>query len=70
MRTGWGKTNRGIDLGLAVLSSVNRCGQRLTLAEIADVCGCHRSRIEQLEKRALRKLRGRLHGERELWAYE
>lgn len=67
MRTGWGMTRRDIDLGLAVLGVVNSDRQPLTLAEIAEVCGCHRSRIEQIEKAALRKLRGRLHGKRGEW---
>ena len=67
MRTGWGARNEEIDLGLAVLSVVNREGRQLSFAEIADVCGCHRSRIEQLEKQALRKLRGKLWGQRGLY---
>lgn len=67
MNTGWGVTRRDIDLGLAVLRVVNVEGRRLTFDEIAEVCGCHRSRIEQIEKQALRKLRGLLHGHREEW---
>lgn len=60
IRTGWGCRRADIDLGLAVLGVVNRGGRKLSFAEIADVCGCHRSLIEQIEKRALAKLRGRL----------
>lgn len=67
LRTGWGATKRDIDLGLAVLGVVNVERRPLSFAEIAEVCGCHRSRIEQIEKQALRKLRGFLHGRREEW---
>lgn len=67
MRTGWGMTRRDIDLGLAVLGVVNRERVPLTFDQIAEVCGCHRSRIAQIEKGALRKLRGRLHGTRREW---
>jgi len=67
MKTGWGVRNVDIDIALAVLSVVNSEGLALNCEEIADVCGCHRSRIEQIEKGALRKLNGRLHGEREAW---
>ena len=67
MPTGWGRYKGEIDLGLAVLGVVNVGGERLSFEEIADVCGCHRSRIEQIEKQALRKLRGFLHGRREEW---
>lgn len=67
MNTGWFSTKDSIDVGLAVLSQVNRSGQQMTLEDIAEVCGCHRSRIEQIEKQALRKLRGRLSGHREAW---
>lgn len=65
MKTGWGRQNTDIDIGLAVLASVNREGRMLTLSDIADVCGCHRSRIEQIERSAMRKLRGRLGAHRE-----
>lgn len=49
-----------IDLGLAVLSIVNREGQRMTLEEIADVCECSIERVRQIEARALAKMRSRL----------
>lgn len=67
MKTGWGRYKGEIDLGLAVLGVVNRDGDRLSFEQIADVCGCHRSRIEQIEKQALRKLRGFLHGHKKEW---
>jgi DNA-directed RNA polymerase sigma subunit (sigma70/sigma32) len=63
MKTGWWKINPEIDLGLAVLSVVNQDRVPLSFTEIAEVCGCHRSRIEQLEKQALRKIRARLRTE-------
>lgn len=67
MKTGWGMRNGNIDLGLAVLGVVNSERRPLTLAEIAEVCGCHRSRIAQIEQEAMRKLRGLLHGRRREW---
>ncbi|MFZ4777771.1 MAG: sigma factor-like helix-turn-helix DNA-binding protein [Terrimicrobiaceae bacterium] len=67
MKTGWGVRNGNIDLGLAVLGVVNVERKPLTFEEIAEVCGCHRSRIEQIEKQAMRKLRGLLHGRRREW---
>lgn len=48
---------KSIDIGLAVLSSVNRHGQALTAADIGDVCGCSANAIFELEKRALRRFR-------------
>lgn len=58
--TGWGVSKTDIDLGLAVLRSV--CPDRpMNCVEIAEVCGCHHSRIDQIEKQAIRKIRGRLH---------
>lgn len=58
---------RDIDLGLALCSVWNKKGEPMTCAEIAAWCGCHRSRIEQIEKVALRKLRGITHGDRSKW---
>lgn len=51
-----------IDLGLAVLSEVNRDGEVITLRDIADVCDCSPQRIEQIEKEALRKIAPFLEG--------
>ena len=67
MKTGWGMSRRDIDLGLALLGIANQDREALSYEEIAAWCGCHRSRIEQIEKGALRKLRGYLHGKREEW---
>lgn len=67
MKTGWGVQKRDIDLGLALLCIVNPDREMLSYEEIAAWCGCHRSRIEQIEKGALRKLRGALHGQRREW---
>ena len=49
-----------IDLGLAVLAAVMRRGDSLTCRDIADVCECSKSLIQQIEKSALRKVRHRL----------
>jgi hypothetical protein len=59
-KPGWGKTLAKIDLGLAVLRTVNTSGQCMTLADMADVCDCHPSRIQQIERTALRKMYYRL----------
>lgn len=67
MRTGWGMHKREIDLGLALLGIANQDREGLSCEEIAAWCGCHRSRIEQIEQGALRKLRGALHGKRREW---
>lgn len=51
-----------IDLHLAVISAVTaeqEPGRIWTYGEIAEVCGCHRSAIQQICERALRKLRKR-----------
>ena len=46
-----------IDLGLAVLEVLTPPGVRLSLKDIAAVCGCTWQCIFQIEQRALRKLR-------------
>ena len=45
------------ELGLEVLARIREPGERLSVAQIADVCGCSQSRINQIEAKALRKLR-------------
>lgn len=57
-RNGPGKTQR-IDLGLDILLSIRRPGERFTHDEIAYFCGCTRSAIFLVEHKALRKLRNR-----------
>ncbi len=49
-----------IDLGLAVISAVSTPGLRWTQAAIAEVCNCTPQAIQQIERRALKKLRKRL----------
>jgi hypothetical protein len=49
-----------IDLGLAILSSVEHRlpeGARRSQDEIAAYCECSKTRIQQIEERALRKMR-------------
>lgn len=46
-----------IDLGLEVIETVRKPGQRLTCKEIAAVCGCTGAAIYWIEKSALAKLR-------------
>ena len=55
--------NLNIDLGLAVASAVSPPGTQWSAQELAEVCGCSRKRIHQLERRALRKLRTALRRE-------
>jgi DNA-directed RNA polymerase sigma subunit (sigma70/sigma32) len=47
--------NANIDLGLAILASTSEPPH--TCRTIAAYCGCSRQRIQQIEKKALRKLR-------------
>ena len=54
------KNGSDIDLGLAILSCISNQGERRSQSEIAAFCGCSRQRIEQIEAKALRKLRTRL----------
>ena len=47
----------GIDLGLAVIEAVRQAGETLTCTDIAAICGCTRQNIQQIEARALAKIR-------------
>lgn len=49
-----------IDLGLALLSCLLRPGESLTSEDIASWCGCSRSAIQSIERRALAKVRQKL----------
>ena len=49
-----------IDLGLALLSCLLRPGETLTSEDMAAWCGCSKSAIQQIERRALAKVRERL----------
>jgi sigma-70-like protein len=51
-----------IDLGLAILASTSEPPH--TCQTIAAYCGCSRQRIQQIEQKALRKLRGALYRDR------
>jgi hypothetical protein len=51
-----------IDLGLALLSIVRKPGECLSSEDIAAWCGCARTSIQDIEQRALRKVRQRLVG--------
>jgi DNA-directed RNA polymerase sigma subunit (sigma70/sigma32) len=55
-----------IDLGLAISAHHSTLGVPRTSDSIAAYCGCSRQRIEQIEKRALRKVRARLYQNPEL----
>jgi DNA-directed RNA polymerase sigma subunit (sigma70/sigma32) len=50
--------NGNIDLGLAILASTSEPPH--TCQTIAAYCGCSRQRIQQIEQKALRKLRATL----------
>jgi sigma-70-like protein len=52
----------GIDLGLAILASTSEPPQ--TCQTIAAYCGCSRQCIQQIEQKALRKLRTALYRNR------
>ena len=46
-----------LDCALDVIATVMLPGETLGQREIADICGCSRSLIHQIEKKALRKIR-------------
>lgn len=45
-----------IELGLHALITHAQPGQTLTAGDIAEVCGCTRNNIYEIEKKAIRKL--------------
>jgi hypothetical protein len=47
---------RDIALGLAVISAVREPGETLNLADMAEVCGCSPTTMENLYHGAMRKL--------------
>lgn len=49
--------NKNADIGLSVLLAVRMPGETLTQREIADICGCSRTTIFNIEKSALKKIR-------------
>jgi DNA-directed RNA polymerase sigma subunit (sigma70/sigma32) len=49
-----------IDEGLRKLMEIATPNKIYTQEEIAKICKCHRGRISQIEKAALKKLRNRL----------
>jgi DNA-directed RNA polymerase sigma subunit (sigma70/sigma32) len=54
------KGKNGIDLGLAVIEAVRRPGEALSQQSIAEVCGVSKQTIQQIETKAMAKLRARL----------
>jgi hypothetical protein len=55
-----GAKSEGIDLGLEVLAAVRRPQERFTADDIGEVCGCSGALIQQIERRALQRIRERL----------
>jgi hypothetical protein len=49
------------EVGMICLASISEPGERHTCDEIADFTGCSRQRIQQIEGRALRKIRAVLY---------
>lgn len=56
MKTPLRKDSR-IDLGLEVIEALRPAGVKLSHAAIAAVCGCSWQAIQQIEQRALKKMR-------------
>lgn len=56
-------TTKEMDAALEITARLMRRGDELTQKEIADICGCSRSLVHQIEKSALRKVRTRLRKE-------
>ena len=46
-----------IDIGLAALVEIAEPGQTLSDNEIAEVCGVHRRKINEIGRRAIEKIR-------------
>jgi transcriptional regulator len=57
------RANKNFDAALEVIATVMRPGEILGQREIAEICGCSRSLIHQIEKKALRKIRERMRKE-------
>jgi len=64
LKTGPGGANVEIDAGLLVLTLMNRSGEALSQRDIAFVCGCTSSFIQQVEAKALKKIRRHLQREK------
>lgn len=57
-----------VDLGLAILSVLAIPGEPLTMDDIAAWCDCSRQAIEQIERKALKKIRNALFfSDRQTW---
>lgn len=55
-----------IDLGLAISALSMQPGERRSTYQIAAFCGCSPQRIQQIEHRALRKIRAALYRDKQL----
>lgn len=55
-----GRHNQEIDLGLAVSGALLPPGKSRSLSEIAAFCGCSRQYLEQIENKALLKIRNKV----------
>lgn len=54
------KRTNDIDVGLDILCLLSKPGQILSHRDIAEVCGCTGNYIDELEKRALNKMRQKM----------
>jgi hypothetical protein len=52
--------NADIDLGLAVSGATLEPGETRSHEDLAAFCGCSKTNIQHIERRALRKLRNKL----------
>ena len=48
---------RGIELGLAVIAAIRQPGETLNLADMAEVCGCSKTTMENLYHAAIAKMK-------------
>jgi len=51
------KVNKNIDITLSVLCAIATEDETMTFRDIADLCGCNKSYIQDLQRSALKKLR-------------
>jgi hypothetical protein len=56
MKRGENEKAKRIDLGLAIISMITPPGRIWSYAEMAAFCGCSKTAIQQIERKALRKL--------------
>lgn len=63
MSTGFNKTKQSVDLGLAVIDSLRGDYEKVSVADIAEICECSTKAIYLIEREALKKSRRKFEAE-------